>query len=203
MSMNISGSYRRYSFDGGLANDKVTVNEMRKYGKVKEITNKSSLSKAITSDIQQLAREDAKKGVYMGSEFGTYRKSYMQQHISPNRSKLISMINPWIINSKKTNGRTNLFQIPGFTLYKGEFSVDKLGANVSIYDNNGQLILSYTPPPNGGGWITHQTAAETQWYDITRDIYYSAYVSARNEMKAQERMQVSESTTTSDFNTSA
>ncbi len=166
---------RSIDFKSNSIKSETTENEKPK--------NNTSLPDKVFENIQKMAREDAKKNVYMSDEFGAYRQSTMKQYVSPNRSKLIMMLNPMIANAQYTNGQPTFFSVLGFSV---KYSVGAmLGAYLSIRDSSGQEILSYTPPPNGG-WVSHYTKEESQWMDDTRAVYYEAYEAARAEIKAQE-----------------
>lgn len=54
-----------------------------------EIENNTSLPDTVVENIRRMAREDAKKGVYMDEEYVAYRYAYKNQHISPDRPKLL------------------------------------------------------------------------------------------------------------------
>lgn len=147
-----------------------------------KVKNTSSLPDKVFENIQRMAKEDAKKNVYMSDEFGAYRQSTMKQYVSPNRSKLMMMLNPMIANARYTNGQSTFLSLMGFSV---EYSVGAMfGAYMTVRDSSGQEILSYTPPQNGG-WVSNYTKEESQWMDDTRAVYYEAYSAARAEIKAQ------------------
>lgn len=143
--------------------------------------NTSSLPDDVVESIQKMAREDASKGVYMDDEFISYNKQYMQSHVSPNRTNLISILTPMLNRAKYTNGLPNLFQLPDL-FYTGTLQVGALtGASMSICDKSGTEILSYD---NNNGWLSHPTKQENQYQSETTAVYHEAYAAARAEMKA-------------------
>lgn len=147
-----------------------------------KVKNTSSLPDKVFENIQRMAKEDAKKGIYMDNEFVSYINTYKKQNISPNRSKLMTLLNPLITNARYTNGGATFFSLQGFTV---KYHVDSFNtAYMSVRDNSGQQILSYTPPP-GGGWVAMPTKEENQFYDEATAVYYEAYSAARAEIKAQ------------------
>lgn len=144
----------------------------------KEISR--GLPDEVVENIRQMAWEGAKKGVYMGNEYISYINSYKTQHVSPNRSRLISLMTPVLRNARYTNGLPELFRI--FSLpFTGKLQVGALnGASLSVYDNSGTEILSYDCR---NGWLPHQSQAEGEFYDETTAIYHEAYAAARAEIK--------------------
>lgn len=148
---------------------------------VSEKKSKSFLPDGVVENIQEMARKDASKGVYMDDEFIAYNKQYMQSHISPNRSKLISLLAPRLNSARYTNGLPSFFQLPGLP-FTGILQVGAAtGASMSIYDNSRTEILSYD---NRNGWLPHPSKEESRYQSETTAIYYEAYKAARAEMKA-------------------
>lgn len=146
-----------------------------------EKKNTSSLPDAVVENIQKMAREGAKKSVYMGDEYGAYINSYKTQHISPDRQGLICLLAPLLAGARYTNGLTNFFKIPGLP-FTGTLQVGALNdASMSICDSSGTEILSYDCR---NGWLPQQSKAEGEFYDETTSIYYDAYVAERDKMKA-------------------
>ena len=177
--MNISslsmGGFSRLNSQTTVRADQTTSTE-NTFGK----KNTSSLPDEVVENIQKMAREGAKKGVYMGDQYGAYINAYKTQHISPNRSKLISLMTPMLMNAKYTNGLPSFFQLPGLP-FTGMLQVGaRNGASMSIYDNSGTEILSYDCR---NGWLPHQSQAEGEFYDETTAIYHEAYAAARAEMQ--------------------
>ncbi len=150
---------------------------------VSKVKNTSSLPDEVFENIQRMAKEGAKNNVYMGNEYISYINNYKAQHISPDRSRLMMMLNPMIANAQYTNGQPTFFSLLDFSV---RFSVGAMfGAYVSVRDSSGEEILTYSPPPNGG-WVASQTKAESQFYDETTAVYCAAYEEARAEIRAQE-----------------
>ncbi len=146
-----------------------------------EKKNTSSLPDAVVENIQKMAREGAKKSVYMGDKYISYINSYKTQHISPDRQGLICLLAPLLVGARYTNGLTNLFKIPGLP-FTGTLQVGALNdASMSICDSSGTEILSYDCR---NGWLAHQSKAEEKFYDETTSIYYEAYAAERDKMKA-------------------
>ena len=149
---------------------------------VSKIKNTSSLPDEVFENIQRLAKEDAKKNIYMDNEFVAYINNYKAQHISPDRSRLMMMLNPMIANAQYTNGQPTFFSLLDFTV---RFSVGAMfGAYVSVRDSSGEEILTYSP--SNGRWVSLPTKAENQFHDEATGVYYAAFEEARAEIRAQE-----------------
>ena len=146
-----------------------------------KVKNTSSLPDKVFENIQRMAKEDAKKNIYMDDEFVSYINNYKKQHIGPNRAKLISMLNPMIANAKYTNGRPTFFSLMGFSV---QYNVGALhGAHISVRDGDGTEFLTYSP--TNGRWLEHPTKAENQFHDEAANVYCAAFDAARAEIKAQ------------------
>lgn len=189
----VSGIYSRRTSDShrekssGIKTD--TTMETSKKGSA-ETKNDTCLPDKVVEEIQRMAKEDAKKEIYMGKEFGEYRQSTMRQNVSPNRTRAALMIRlkSLIANPRYTNGRPRFFKLLGCTV---EHSVGiGLDTFLSIYDSNGEMILHYGP---NAGWRSHQTKAESLWMSDTGAVYAEAYDAARAEIKAQEAKQAGSS----------
>lgn len=55
---------------------------------------------------------------------------------------------------------------------------------MSIWNDSGEQVLSYSPPPNAD-WHEHQTKAETNFIDEAHGIYSEIYHEVRAQMKAE------------------
>lgn len=150
-----------------------------------KIKNTSSLPDHLFEYIQKQAVEDAKKGVFESDEYVSNVLNTMRSHVSPNRSKLISMFNPMVMNAKYAGKPASYFSISGFPGFTARFSVGRVfGAYMSIWNEGGEQVLSYSPPPNAG-WHEHQTKAETNFIDEAHSIYSEIYHEVRAQMKAE------------------
>ncbi len=159
-----------------------TVNEAAAPKKVK---NNTSLPDHLFEYIQKQAAEDAKKGIYKSEEYKGTVLGHMRKNISPNRAKLISMFNPMVMNARYTGKGASYFSVPGFSGFTARFSVGQVfGAYMSIRNNNGEEILSYTPPPNAG-WSETQTKAEHRFLDEENAVYSAAFDEACKQIKAE------------------
>lgn len=147
--------------------------------------NTSSLPDHLFEYVQKQAAEDAKNGVYMSKNYVDSTLGYMRKNISPNRAKLISMYNPMVMSARYTGKGPSYFSVAGFSGFTARFSVGRVfGAYMSIWNGNGEQVLSYSPPPNAG-WHEHQTKAESNFIDEVDAVYTQVYDEVRNQMKAE------------------
>ena len=142
-----------------------------------KIENDTSLPDAVVENIRRMAREDAKKGVYMDEEYVAYRYAYKNQHISPDRPKLLMGLNkilstlPHIVNRFQT-----------FSLMGCRATVDFYSSFSTFYNSNGEKIMTCD---SDGDVMEFPTKAESKYYSETTAVYAEAYDAARAEMKAQ------------------
>ena len=142
-----------------------------------EFENNTSLPDAVVENIRRMAREDAKKGVYMDEEYVAYRYAYKNQHISPDRPKLLMGLNkilstlPHIVNRFQT-----------FSLMGCRATVDFYSSFSTFYNSNGEKIMTCD---SDGDVMEFPTKAESKYYSETTAVYAEAYDAARAEMKAQ------------------
>lgn len=142
-----------------------------------KIENDTSLPDAVVENIRRMAREDAKKGVYMDEEYVAYRYAYKNQHISPDRPKLLMGLNkilstlPHIVNRFQT-----------FSLMGCRATVDFYSSFSAFYNSNGEKIMTCD---SDGDVMEFPTKAESKYYSETTAVYAEAYDAARAEMKAQ------------------
>lgn len=142
-----------------------------------EFENNTSLPDAVVENIRRMAREDAKKGVYMDEEYVAYRYAYKNQHISPDRPKLLMGLNkilstlPHIVNRFQT-----------FSLMGCRATVDFYSSFSAFYNSNGEKIMTCD---SDGDVMEFPTKAENKFHSEMNALYEEAYDAARAEMKAQ------------------
>ena len=141
-----------------------------------EFENNTSLPDAVVENIRRMAREDAKKGVYMDEEYVAYRYAYKNQHISPDRPKLLMGLNkilstlPHIVNRFQT-----------FSLMGCRATVDFYSSFSAFYNSNGEKIMTCD---SDGDVMEFPTKAENKFHSEMNALYEEAYDAARAEMKA-------------------
>ena len=145
--------------------------------------SKESKMEQLCAKICEQAKTDAKKHIYMSDDFTAMKETYKRNNISPNRALLKSRVSGLLTSTGLTNGKYIPFQVMGVKGYTGRINMGLFGACMDIYDRNGEVVLSYTHPPNGG-WIPKQTKVEEQFERQITDVYYEAYKTAVHEQKA-------------------
>ena len=141
-----------------------------------EFENNTSLPDAVVENIRRMAREDAKKGVYMDEEYVAYRYAYKNQHISPDRPKLLMGLNKILSTLPRVVNRFQTFSLMGCRA-----TVDFYSSFSAFYNSNGEKIMTCD---SDGDVMEFPTKAESKYYSETTAIYAEAYDAARAEMKA-------------------
>ena len=142
-----------------------------------EIENNTSLPDTVVENIRRMAREDAKKGVYMDEEYVAYRYAYKNQHISPDRPKLLMGLNKILSTLPRVVNRFQTFSLMGCRA-----TVDFYSSFSTFYNSNGEKIMTCD---SDGDVMEFPTKAESKYYSETTAVYAEAYDAARAEMKAQ------------------
>ena len=142
-----------------------------------KIENDTSLPDAVVENIRRMAREDAKKGVYMDEEYVAYRYAYKNQHISPDRPKLLMGLNKILSTLPRVVNRFQTFSLMGCRA-----TVDFYSSFSAFYNSNGEKIMTCD---SDGDVMEFPTKAESKYYSETTAVYAEAYDAARAEMKAQ------------------
>ena len=141
-----------------------------------EFENNTSLPDAVVENIRRMAREDAKKGVYMDEEYVAYRYAYKNQHISPDRPKLLMGLNKILSTLPRIVNRFQTFSLMGCRA-----TVDFYSSFSAFYNSNGEKIMTCD---SDGDVMEFPTKAESKYYSETTAVYAEAYDAARAEMKA-------------------
>ena len=141
-----------------------------------EFENNTSLPDAVVENIRRMAREDAKKGVYMDEEYVAYRYAYKNQHISPDRPKLLMGLNKILSTLPRIVNRFQTFSLMGCRA-----TVDFYSSFSTFYNSNGEKIMTCD---SDGDVMEFPTKAESKYYSETTAVYAEAYDAARAEMKA-------------------
>lgn len=140
-----------------------------------EFENNTSLPDAVVENIRRMAREDAKKGVYMDEEYVAYRYAYKNQHISPDRPKLLMGLNKILSTLPRIVNRFQTFSLMGCRA-----TVDFYSSFSTFYNSNGEKIMTCD---SDGDVMEFPTKAESKYYSETTAVYAEAYDAARAEMK--------------------
>lgn len=143
---------------------------------------KKAMTDRFTARIQKLARQDAKRGVYMDSEFHLLQHERMRESVSPDRSGPIAQVTAMLQEAAKE--REPLLALLDRLLGNctGKIQSTPLAQTAEIRSPDGEVIASYNSL--GSGWTEIQTKAERKFYSETAMVYYQAFQEARAEMKA-------------------
>ena len=160
---------------------------MRKNASNSDVSSKkveNAMTDRYIAGIQEQAKKDAQKGVYMSEDYVKYSLSYVEKTVSPNRNKAIAQTTAYI--QKASNGYGALLA----KLFKGYSMKAYIGGfypTAEVYAPNGEMIAAKTC---GGTWTNIQTEAETKLIDASTEVYAKAYSAARAEMKANTQTQI-------------
>lgn len=166
-------------------NEKPQVDGAERPDSATKPENTSSLPDKVFTDIQEMAKKDAKKDDFMSADtYGAYLKKYqVQNQISPDRGQLMTMFNPMVQTTPGSpNGEpTFINKIPGFPSYSAKFTPNAfMGGKLSVYDESGNEILSYDPSKKGG-WKEIPTQKELEFKKEADRVYKEAFDAARKE----------------------
>ena len=163
---------------GGLG-----ISEAAKWGETPEIqrsaqkTAEKAMTDGFVSQIQEMAKKDAQKGVYMSEDFVQYRLSYMKRTVSPNRTQAVARAMASMQRAANQYGTLLMKLLDGYSM---EAHIG-MHPTAEVYAPNGEMIAAQT---TGGQWIDIQTEAESKFLDECTMVYLEAYRSARAEIKA-------------------
>lgn len=113
----------------------------------------------------------------MDEEYVAYRYAYKNQHISPDRPKLLMGLNKILSTLPRVVNRFQTFSLMGCRA-----TVDFYSSFSTFYNSNGEKIMTCD---SDGDVMEFPTKAESKYYSETTAVYAEAYDAARAEMKAQ------------------
>lgn len=148
-------------------------------------TAENAITEELTKKIQDMAKEDAKKGIYMGNEFCQVTDAHMRKFVSPDRAGPIAQANAMMnrLFDEHAPMLELLDRLLGNNTVKIQHDPTCHGQTAEIRDSNGEVIATYNT--FGGGWCPSQTKEEGKFYSETAAIYAEAFKAARAEMKAE------------------
>jgi hypothetical protein len=157
-----------------------------KWGKSPKIQEKAqaTVDRVVTDRLKDriaaMAQEDAKKDVYMDSEFVQMCQSYMHKYVSPDISQPLAQTNAMMQALKEKSPELEFLDaMLDNCSVKG--SVTSETQNAEIYSADGEMLASYNSL--GGGWTIEQTAAERKFLSETTALYSQAFSAARKAIK--------------------
>lgn len=189
-----------------------------KWGRTAQIQQRASVTakNAMTDDFVQqvkaLAKEDARKGIYMDNEYIQMNLAHMDKYVSPDRSgpmdqatkvlkelakddedPLLKFLEQMLRNcSAKVQRNSDKHTFVSMKGMSGNCSA-KLnscsdGQTAEIYSPDGEMIACYNS--NGDGWTVQQTQAESKFLHESTMVYKQAWDEARAEIKAAAQQPV-------------
>lgn len=184
--------------------------EADRWGETPTIKNKAvaASKNAMTDDfvekIQELARKDAQKGVYMSKESINLCHAQMGKYVSPDRSAPIAQMTQELQKAEKAHkeedptlefldrmlaqlkgkGRPNRI-VKSFSGLSGGCSgnLHSTPENqvATVFSPDGEEIAQYNT--SGGGWMNLTTKAENQFLGDSNTVYKQAWDAARAEIQ--------------------
>ena len=165
--------------------------------------SKNAMTDDFAEKLQELARKDAQKGVYMSQEAINLRHAQMGKYVSPDRSAPIAQMTQELQKAEKAHKGEDptlefldrmLAQLKGkgrperivksFSGLAGGCSGDLHSTPenqvATVYSPDGEEIAQYA---SDGGWMNLTTKAENQFLGDSNDVYKQAWDAARAEIK--------------------
>lgn len=189
-----------------------SLREAARWGETPIIKKKAvaASQNAMTDDfvknLQELARKDAQKGVYMSKEAINLRHAQMGKYVSPDRSAPIAQMSQELkkaaqehkeeqdptlefldrmIAQLKGKGKPSRI-VKSFSGLAGGCSGDLNSTpesqSATVYSPDGEQIAHYNSG-NIGGWMNLTTRAENQFLGDSNTVYKQAWDAARAEIK--------------------
>ena len=162
------------------------LSEAAKWGETPEIqsaaqkTAEKAMTDGFVSQIQEMAKKDAQKGIYMSDDFIQYQLSYMKRTVSPDRSRPIAQAMAFMQRAANQYGTLLMKLLGGYSM-KAYLGVNSRYNTAEVYAPNGEMIAAQTCT---GQWIDIQTEAESKFLDECTMVYLDAYRAARAEINA-------------------
>jgi len=166
--------------------------------------SKNAMTDDFVKKLQELARKDAQKGVYMSKEAINLRHAQMGKYVSPDRSAPIAQMSQELkkaaqahkgedptlefldrmVAQLKAKGRPERI-VKSFSGLAGGCSGDLHSTSenqvATVYSPDGEEIAHYNT--SNGGWMNLPTTAENQFLRDSTDVYMQAWNAARAEIK--------------------
>lgn len=172
-------------------------------------TAQAAMTDDYVAHIQEMARKDAQKGVYMDREYIQFSNAHKTQHVSPDRTApmmqasqvmqqaggekdpLMQFLDAVLKNisgkaERGPDGRTVVTMNSMAGGCSGYVNSGACGQTAEIYSPDGEMIAGFNS--NGGGWTICPTQAENRFLDLSASVYRQAFEEARAEMKAPREM---------------
>ena len=149
-----------------------------------EQTAQRAMTEGFVKQVQQLAKQDAQRGVYMGSAYRQLQQQQMKQFVSPDRSRPMAQMTALLQQAARQ--REPMLELLDNLLghCSGKLHSSPQGQTAQIYAPNGEIIASYNSL--GSGWTISQTKAESKFQSAAAVAYLQAFRQARAEINAAQ-----------------
>ena len=118
----------------------------------------------------------------MGEETGCrFIREYVEKNVTPDYSGIKNHILR-CFNANHSRGQLINYVCKKFRNYTFSCQMSRLNDFAVVYDHIGEQVLNYD---SRSGWFQASNKEEMKAYHNLRDIYYSAYIQARDEMRSQ------------------
>ena len=167
--------------------------------------SKNAMTDDFVEKLQELARKDAQKGVYMSQEAINLRHAQMGKYVSPDRSAPIAQMSRELQKAEREHKEQEdprlefldrmLGQLKKTSKYRIVRSFSGLEGGCSgdlhstpenqvatVYSPDGEEIAGYNT--SNGGWQILTTKAENQFLGDSNDVYKQAWDAVRAELNA-------------------
>lgn len=161
-----------------------------KWGKTPKIQQEaeqkaqSAMTDGFTSQLEQQAKRDARRGVYMDGPAIQLQRAQMRRFVSPDRSGPIAQTTSLLQEAARQ--KEPMLELLDNLLNQcsGKLHSSPQGQTAELYAPNGEIIASYNSL--GSGWTEIQTKAEQKFLSAAAVVYSKAFREARAEMKAAQ-----------------
>ena len=166
--------------------------------------SQNAMTDDFVENLQELARKDAQKGVYMSKEAINLRHAQMGKYVSPDRSAPIAQMTQELQKAEKAHkgeDPTLEFLDRMLAQLKGKGRPERIVKSFSglaggcsgnlhstpenqvatVFSPDGEEIAQYNT--SGGGWMNLTTKAENQFLGDSNTVYKQAWDAARAEIK--------------------
>lgn len=159
-----------------------------KWGKTAKIQQdaqrkaQSALTDGFVGQLQQQAKRDAQRGVYMDGAAVQLQRAQMRRFVSPDRARPMAQMTALLEQAARQKDPMLELLDNLLDQCSGKMRSGPQGQTAEIYAPNGEIIASYNSL--GGGWTEIQTKAEQKFLSAAAMVYAKAFREARAEAKA-------------------
>ena len=142
----------------------------------------SAMTDGFVSQLQQQAKRDAQRGVYMDGAAIQLQRAQMRQFVSPDRAGPIGQTTALLQQAARQKDPMLELLDNLLNQCSGKIQSSPQGQTAELYAPNGEIIASYNSL--GSGWTEIQTKAEQKFLSAAAIVYAQAFREARAEQKA-------------------